>query len=117
MVLGLWFEIIFINKIIIVLCYYSGMFSISVTSNQSCDMKNSVFSDNIKLVLDEIMSEGLLALRSGVNQSTISRIATGSSPNPYNKTKVSIAKALNLGVDYLGVVALLLSLTKFSKIR
>lgn len=66
----------------------------------SIKLKKSIFAENISLILEKSMSSDLLAHISGVNQSTISRISTGSA-NPFLKTREKIAKSLNLELNYL----------------
>jgi transcriptional regulator with XRE-family HTH domain len=64
-------------------------------------MKKNYFAENVDFILKNLMSSLVLSEISGVKQSTLSRIASGSSKSPYARTKNKIANAINISLEKL----------------
>jgi hypothetical protein len=64
-------------------------------------MSSTVFAQNLKKIVDEIMTLEVLEELSSVNKSTISRIISNPDIKPYAKTKAKIATGLKLDLEYL----------------
>ena len=64
-------------------------------------MEKSIFSKNLELIIQRLMTLEALAEISNVDKSTIHRIVKNSHKSPYKKTRQKIADALNFDLDYM----------------